>query len=262
MLKTDPLIKECGINVREPENISRFLGNFSFKTTQMLRDINFKTFKKLLKKKKLREIVIDIDSRVVNVEDHQEGATKGYNHGNLDNNCYNALVAFCDELKAYVTGFIHSSNAYTSNGAAEIIKEIVANLKDEVDNIIFRMDSGYFSEEIVEVIENAEYQYVIKAKHYPNMVDNAYKRPVKIWEAYGDEKQAMFCCMKPEDKRKQHSLFESDDYDHDFYVTNITWGTTEIVRFYEKHGNCEKYIKETKYDMNISFLKMKPFSRL
>ena len=33
LLKADPLIKECGINVREPENISRFLYNFSFKTT-------------------------------------------------------------------------------------------------------------------------------------------------------------------------------------------------------------------------------------
>ena len=54
LLKTDPPMKECGINVREPENISRFLYNFSFKTTQMLRDINFKTFKKMLRKKGLR----------------------------------------------------------------------------------------------------------------------------------------------------------------------------------------------------------------
>jgi hypothetical protein len=53
LLKADPLIKECGIHVRKPENISRFLCSFSFKTTQMLRDINFRTFKKLLKKKKL-----------------------------------------------------------------------------------------------------------------------------------------------------------------------------------------------------------------
>ena len=55
LLKVDPLIKECGIKVREPENISRFLYNFSFKTTQMARDINFRTFKKLLKKKKLKK---------------------------------------------------------------------------------------------------------------------------------------------------------------------------------------------------------------
>lgn len=43
LLKINLLIKECGINFREPENISRFLYNFSFKTMQMLRDINFRT---------------------------------------------------------------------------------------------------------------------------------------------------------------------------------------------------------------------------
>jgi len=93
LLKADPLIKECGINVREPENISRFLYNFSFKTTQMARDINLRTFKKLLKKKKLRKIVIDIDSRAVNVEGNQEEALKGYNPGHKGNNCYNILMA-------------------------------------------------------------------------------------------------------------------------------------------------------------------------
>ena len=40
----------------------------------MARDINLRTFKKLLKKKKLRKIVIDLDSRAVNVEGNQEGA--------------------------------------------------------------------------------------------------------------------------------------------------------------------------------------------
>ena len=73
-------------------------------------------------------------------------------------------MAFCDELKAYIT--MRSGNTYTSNGAAEMIKEIIANLRDEVDNIVFRMDSGYESEEIAEVIEEAGYQYVVKAKEY------------------------------------------------------------------------------------------------
>ena len=58
-LKVRPLIKEYGINLRELKNISIFLYNFTFKTTQMAKDINFKIFKKLLKKKKFRKIVID-----------------------------------------------------------------------------------------------------------------------------------------------------------------------------------------------------------
>ena len=276
LLKNDPLIKECGIDVREPENISRFLYKFSFKTTQMLRDINFKTFKKLLSKKKLRNIVIDIDSRVVNVEGNQEGAVKGYNPGNKGNNCYNILMAFCDELKAYITGFMRSGNAYTANGSAEMIKEIIANLEGDVDNIVFRMDSGYFSEEIAEVIEQAGYQYVVKAKEYSKLLDKAYDRPVKIWENYGYQKQAIFVCMKPdkwskarkfavvrelkpEEERQQLSLLESGDYTHAMYVTNTTWELADTVKFYEKRGNCENYIKETKYDMNIGSLKMKSF---
>ncbi|MFQ3534219.1 transposase, partial [Escherichia coli] len=85
-----------------------------------------------------------IDSSVINVEGHQEGASKGYNPKKLGNRCYNIQFAFCDELKAYVTGFVRSGNTYTANGAAEMIKEIVANIKSDDLEILFRMDSGYF----------------------------------------------------------------------------------------------------------------------
>jgi hypothetical protein len=57
--------------------------------------------------------------------------------GPKGNNCHNILMAFCNELKAYITGFMRSGNTYTSNASAEIIKEIIANLRDEVDNIVF-----------------------------------------------------------------------------------------------------------------------------
>ena len=43
------------------------------------------------------------------------------------------------------------------------------------------------------------------------------------------------------------------------YVTNTTWELADTLIFYENRGNCENYIKETKYDMNIGSLKMKSF---
>lgn len=49
------------------------------------------------------------------------------------------LMAFCDELKAYITGFTRSGNTYTSNGASEMITEIIENLKDSVEHITFHM---------------------------------------------------------------------------------------------------------------------------
>ena len=74
LLQSDPLIKEFAISIKEPEPVSCFLGNFSYKTTHMMREINFKVFRKLLKKSKRKAITIDIKSSVVNVEGHQEGA--------------------------------------------------------------------------------------------------------------------------------------------------------------------------------------------
>jgi hypothetical protein len=104
-LQGDPLINEFDISIKEPEPVSRFLGNFSYKTTQMLRAINFKVFRKLLRRSNLKSITIDFDSSVVNVEGHQEGTAtrrvlyaKGYNPKKPGNPCYNIQFAFCDEL--------------------------------------------------------------------------------------------------------------------------------------------------------------------
>ena len=37
LLQGDPLVNEFDISVKEPETVSRFLGNFTYKTTQMFR---------------------------------------------------------------------------------------------------------------------------------------------------------------------------------------------------------------------------------
>ncbi|EHG0774290.1 TPA: IS1380-like element ISEcp1 family transposase, partial [Klebsiella pneumoniae] len=222
LLQNDPLVNEFDISVKEPETVSRFLGNFNFKTTQMFRDINFKVFKKLLTKSKLTSITIDIDSSVINVEGHQEGASKGYNPKKLGNRCYNIQFAFCDELKAYVTGFVRSGNTYTANGAAEMIKEIVANIKSDDLEILFRMDSGYFDEKIIETIESLGCKYLIKAKSYSTLTSQAtnssivfvkgeegrettelYTKLVK-WEK--DRRFVVSRVLKPEKERAQLSL--------------------------------------------------------
>ncbi len=128
LLQNDPLVKEFDISVKMPSTVSRFLSNFTYKTTQMFRNINFKVFKKLLSKSRLNSITIDIDSSVINVEGHQEGATEGYNPKKVGNRCYNIQIAFCDELKAYIAGFMRSGNAYTANDDAFILLVFVIQI--------------------------------------------------------------------------------------------------------------------------------------
>lgn len=37
-------------------------------------------------------------------------------------------------------------------------------------------------------------------------------------------------------------------------MTNTGYSNEETARAYEKRGNCENYIKESKYDMNVGSL--------
>jgi hypothetical protein len=275
LLQGDPLINEFAISIKEPETVSRFLGNFSYKTTQMLREINFKVFRKLLRKSKLKSITIDIDSSVVNVEGYQEGAVKGYNPKKLGNNCYNLQFAFCDEIKAYLTGYVRSGDTYTSNGTAEMIKEIFAQLKDEELEITFRMDSGYFDDEILETIESLGGKYVIKGKGYPTLIAQVTDPSILfITDEEGCETTELITALntwgktrrfvvsrvlKDEIDRKQLSFLEGEEYDYFFFVTNTELSSVEVVEFYEKRGNCENYIKEAKYDMAVGHLLLQSF---
>ena len=111
-----------------------------------------------------------MDSNVVNMEGHQEGTAKGYNPKKPGNPCYNIKFALCDEIKARLTDYVRSRYTYTANVAAEMIKEIVAQLKDEGLEITFRMDSGYFDDTILETIELLGGGYVIKGKGDPTLV--------------------------------------------------------------------------------------------
>ncbi len=275
LLQGDPLVEAFEISVKEPETVSRFLGNFNHKTTQMMREINFQIFKKLLRKKKLKSITIDIDSSVVNVEGHQEGTAKGYNPKKPGNVCYNIQFAFCDELKAYITGFVRSGNTYTANGAAEMIKEIVAHIKTDDLEILFRMDSGYFDDEIITTIESAGCQYLIKGKEYPTLASQVTAPTISFTK--GDEnrettelvtklntwdKDRRFVVsrvLKPEKDRSQLSFLEGSDFKYFYFVTNTELSSEKVVIAYEKRGNAENYIKEAKYDMAVGRLLLKSF---
>jgi hypothetical protein len=275
LLQRDPLINQFDISIREPETVSRFLGNFSYKTTQMLREINFKVFRKLLRRSKLKSITIDIDSSVVNVEGRQEGTAKGYNPKKPGNPCYNIQFAFCDEIKAYLTGYVRSGDTYTANGAAGMIKEIMAHIKEDGLEVTCRMDSCYFDENILETIESLGCRYVIKGKGYPTLVAQVTDPNIvfvtgekdrettelvttlNTWEK--DRRFVVSRILKEEKDRAQLSFLEGEEYEYFFFVTNTELSSEEVIDFYQKRGNCENYIKEAKYDMAVGRLLLKSF---
>ena len=178
-------------------------------------------------------------------------------------------------MKAFITVFVRSGNTYTANGAAELIKEIVAHIKTDDLEILFRMDSGYFDDDIIETIESAGCKYLIKGKEYPTLASQVTDPYISFTK--GDEgrettelvtkldtldKDRRFVVsrvLKPEKDRSQLSFLEGNDFEYFYFVTNTEVGSEKVVIAYEKRGNAENYIKEAKYDMAVGCLLLKSF---
>jgi len=175
----------------------------------------------------------------------------------------------------HIAGFVRSGNTYTANGAAELIKEIVAQIKTDDLEILFRMDSGYFDDDIIETIESADCQYLIKGKEYPTLASQVtvptisfikdevgretteFVTKLNTWDK--DRRFVVSRVLKPEKDRSQLSFLEGNDFEYFYFVTNTEMASEKVVVAYEKRGNAENYIKEAKYDMAVGHLLLKSF---
>ena len=117
-----------------------------------------------LKKSGLRSITLDADSTVSIAYGHQEGAEKGYNPIKKGANSYHPLLIFVSELKLLFHTWFRPGSTYTSNGITEFLKEVHAHLPKTVKHVFFRADSGFFSGELFDLLEDYGWTYLVKVK--------------------------------------------------------------------------------------------------
>lgn len=257
-------------------NISKFLKRFRYKHCQQIIEVKRELFKKFHKKAfNLKRMTIDIDTTVLNLWGHQEGAEKGYNDIKKGNRCYHPILAFVYETKELLHGILKSGDSYCANGAVEFIKELKSMIPYGIYNIIFRADNGFFSQEIIEYLENMKFKYIIACKNYPTIIDRVLKIKDYAYKPFNDKSEIAFFHYRLRQwnsKRKfivvrtpkeytdpQLDIFENSKYEYQILVTNIIEDSEKLVHFYHKRGNAENYIKELKYDLNIGKLNTSSF---
>lgn len=195
-------------------------------------------------------ITIDTDSGVINVGGHREGTAKGYSPKRPGNPRYNIQFALRDELRAYITGFVRSGDTHTANGAAEMIEEIVANIKTDDLGILFRMDSGHFDDDIIATIELLGCTYSIRRKEYPTPASRVTDPSIPFVRGdEGRETTELFTkldtwdrdggfvvsrVLKPEKEGAQSSLLGGDEYGYPLSVTDTGIPSGGVIISHEK----------------------------
>lgn len=162
----DPLIQNL-LNLKNPIEDSTLSGRvkeLGESGSRSIEEYQLQANKEFLKSQPLEKLTIDMDSTVSIAYGNQEGATKGFNHVKKGAKSYHPLLAFVTEYKLTMHTWFRPGNSYTSNGSEEFTRQIIAHIPENVKKLFFRMDSGFFDNNLLEVISSAGHDYLVKVK--------------------------------------------------------------------------------------------------
>jgi hypothetical protein len=218
--------------------------------------------------------VIDVDSTVKTAYGKQQGVKKGYNPFRKGQSSYHPILAFCEETKEILQGWLRSGDTYTSNGVVEFTKQLLAHLPKR-QTILFRGDSGFFNGLLFDLLDALGHRYLVKVKLkglkkllIAQCWETIPGRPgweqCIFWHQCGNwTHPRRFVAVRQEKKREKNAgngeLFELKEYGYFCYVTTEESTCWQIHKFYGKRATCETWIEEAKNQMALAHIKMDDF---
>jgi len=233
----------------------------------LLQESLFSVTRKWLCQSNLGRITIDCDSTVSTVYGKQEGAAKGYNPHKKGALSYHPLLCYCNEMKLLINSWFRTGSAYTANGICEFLKQTLAILPGHIKHIFFRADSGFFSGELFDLLEEGSHQYLVKVK-LKNMSDWLRKREwVKLngkvsicefsYQAKDWKVSRRLKAIRILTGFSQYELlgviYQAPKYEYFCYCSNLKGlNAKELHALYRARAESENWIEHTKEQLHAS----------
>ncbi len=215
-------------------------------------------------------LVLDVDSVVLVVYGHAEGARVGYNPKKRGRRSYHPLLCFEAHLQEFWHGSLRPGNTVAATGAVPFLRVCLAKVPPGMGRarIRIRGDSGFFGKRVVEFLDGAGVGYAIVAKEHGPIRDRArecrFRRLATGWEVgefrYQPGRWAVphrFVVVRrpiPTDpvEAKQLTLFKDQKYAYHVLVTNLRTHPWRVWRFYAQRARIEKHVRELLYDYPLA----------
>ena len=212
-------------------------------------------------------LVFDLDSVVVVIYGHQEGARVGYNPKKHGRRSYHPLLCFEAHFQEFWHGRLRPGNAASSTGAVPFLRVCLAKAPPTIARrrIRFRMDAGFYGNRVIRFLDDSRCGYVIVVPEYPHLRARAqscrFHRLANGWEAgvfrapvhHTWKRRHRFVVIRrplPTDPTEveQLTFFKDRRYGYHLFVTNLRLSPWRVYLFYRPRAAVEKNIRELLYD--------------
>jgi hypothetical protein len=209
-------------------------------------------------------LILDLDSSVSPTHGDQEGSA--YN-GHFGCACYHPLFCFNQsgdlERVQLRNGNVHSADDWRS-----VLEPVVVRYRDKAIRKFFRGDAAFARPDVYEFLEADRYGYVIRLpanarlyREVKNLIQSPPEPPVEEPVVY----YASFSYQADSWDRPRRVIAKVAWHPGEllprlgFVVTNLTWSPQKVVKFYNRRGTAEQWIKEGKHALNWTRLSCHDF---
>ena len=206
-----------------------------------------------------RRIVLDMDSTEVRVHGQQEQSA--YN-GHFESTCYHPLLLFNREGDC-LAAKLRPGNVHSAEGWQELLLPEIERQQRQGKEVVFRADAAFAKPELYEALEERDVKYAIRLPANDNLQRNITElltRPVGL-PSYGPVvrfKSFLYQAASWTPARRVVAKVEFHCGELfprvGFIVTNLTGTSRAVVRFYNKRGTAEQWIKEGKQAVKMTRL--------
>jgi hypothetical protein len=198
-----------------------------------------------------RRVVLDMDSTEIPVYGRQEQSA--YN-GHFESTCYHPLLLFNREGDC-LAAKLRSGNVHSAEGWEELLLPEIERQQRLGKEVAFRGDAAFAKPELYAALEERGVKYVIRLPANDNVerkiaelltrpVGRPSYRPLVRYKRFFYQAASWKTARRVVAKVEFHfgELFPGVG----FIVTNLTASNRAVVRFYNKRGRAEQWIKEGK----------------
>jgi hypothetical protein len=199
----------------------------------------------------MKQLILDMDSSVSPTHGQQEGSV--YN-GHFGRTCFHPLFCF-NQYGDLERSMLRSGNVHSAYDWRSVLEPVVNRYRKKPVERYFRGDAAFANPAIYEFLEEERFFYTIRLKGnnlLHESIEHLLIRPVGrpsfkpkvVYESFMYQAQSWNKPRRVVAKVEWHSdeLFPRIG----FIVTNLNWHSKSVVRFYNKRGTAEQWIKEGK----------------
>ncbi len=219
---------------------------------------------KVHQRKPIKEIILDMDSSDSPTFGRQEGSA--YN-GHFGYTCYHPLFLF-NQFGDLERTLLRNGNVYSSDDWKSVLEPVVERYRGQDLIRYFRGDAAFADPNIYCFLEAEDYFYAIRLKAnnilygkiehlLTRPVGRPPRKPIVLYESFQYKAASWHKSRRVVAKIEWHAgeLFPRIG----FIVTNLRRKSSNVVKFYNKRGTAEQWIKEGKYALKWTRLSCHDF---